>query len=193
MKKMPTLFVKLFDSNGKVIFPVTRDVTQGCEWVLNGEGIATRKWDGTCCMVKDGELYARFDYKVGRSLPDGAIPCQDKPDEHTGHFPHWVKVTSDNANYKWHWTAFQKDPLLENGTYELCGQHFQNNIDKACESGDVLIRHGEDILNVERTYDGIKNFLFENVIEGIVFHRENGDMCKIKRSDFCIPWGNKKQ
>ena len=55
MKKIPTLFVREFE-NHKII-RVTEQVTPGMEWVLNGDGIATIKWDGTCCMIKNGELY----------------------------------------------------------------------------------------------------------------------------------------
>ena len=32
----------------------------------------------------------------------------------------------------------------------------------------------------------------DNYMEGIVFHRENGEMCKIKRSDFGFKWRVKK-
>ncbi len=33
---------------------------------------------------------------------------------------------------------------------------------------------------------------FENhSIEGIVFYRSNGEMCKIKRSDFGLEWNSK--
>ena len=44
-------------------------VHEGCEWVLNGEGYPTEKLDGTCCMIKDNQLYRRYDYKEGRTLP----------------------------------------------------------------------------------------------------------------------------
>lgn len=34
----------------------------------------------------------------------------------------------------------------------------------------------------------IHRYLETHMIEGIVFHRGNGDMCKIKRSDFGFTW-----
>ena len=189
MKKMKTLFLRTFD--GHNIKNTENIVSEGCEWVLNGEGIATLKLDGTCCLINEGKIFARFDYKPGRNLPDGAIPCQEKADEITGHFPHWVEVT-DQPQYKYHKLAFEKQPNLENGTYELCGPHFNNNPEKKEE--DVLIKHGSIILeNVPRNYEGIKQYLSENNIEGIVFHRENGDMCKIKRSDFGFTWNKKEK
>lgn len=190
MKKMPTLFIRKFENNR--IIGVSDEVVEGCEWVLKGEGVPTQKLDGTCCLVKDGVLYARYDYKVGRKLPDGAIPCQDKPDETTGHFPHWVRVTNQ-PQYKWYRLAFEKQSSvnpLEDGTYELIGVHFQNNPEKV-EDGDILVKHGSIILDeVPRTFEGIRDYLASHNIEGIVFHRGNGDMCKIKRSDFGFEWNN---
>ena len=40
MKKMPTLFIREFAPNGGIL-RVTEEVTPGCEWVLNGEGVPT--------------------------------------------------------------------------------------------------------------------------------------------------------
>lgn len=37
---------------------------------------------------------------------------------------------------------------------------------------DNLIKHGIDIIEVERTFDGMKQYLEENYIEGIVFWKE---------------------
>lgn len=188
MKKMPTLFVRKYDEKGKAIFPVTREVTPGCEWVLNWEGVASRKWDGTCCLVLGGEIYKRFDYKPGRALPEGAIPCQECADEITGHWPHWVKCDPDNPQDKWHLEAFSRYRCLPEGTYELCGVHFNKNKDRFCFDGDDLIRHGKDVIYVGRTYEEIRDYLKADHIEGIVFARGNGDMCKIKRTDFGFPW-----
>lgn len=188
MKKMKTLFKRTFE--GHNVANTVNEVTEGCEWVLNGEGVATRKLDGTCCLVKGGKIFARFDYKKGRKLPDGAIPCQEKPDDITGHFPHWVEV-KDQPQYKWHKRAFEKTNGLEDGTYELIGEHFQDNPEQV-KQGDILVKHGSIVLdNVPRTFEGIKEYLRTHEIEGIVFHRGNGDMCKIKRTDFNFMWNNK--
>ena len=100
MKKIPTLFVKLYDDKGRYI-GISRNVTPGMEWVLNGEGIATIKYDGACCAIIGGKFYKRFDAKNGRKIPDGAIPCQETPDPITGHWPHWVAVDSNNPADKW--------------------------------------------------------------------------------------------
>lgn len=191
VQKMPSLFMRVFE--GKNIVKITQEVTPGCEWVLLGEGVATRKYDGTCCLIDKGEIYKRFDLKPGRKLPLNAIPCQKEADPITGHFPHWVKCDPADPSDQWHVKAFQANPDLEDSTYELCGVHFQKNIDNLTVDNDTLIKHGATTLEVERTFDGIKQFLEKNEIEGIVFHRGNGEMCKIKRSDFGFPWGNSKR
>ena len=187
MKKMPTLYKRIFDNHEKV--GIENIVTPGCEWVERNEGIATQKLDGTCCLIQDNKIYARFDFKPGRKLPENAVPCQEKADEITGHFPHWVLV-EEQPQYKYHKIAFEKlkkeNPQYENGTYELCGPHFNRNPEKLEE--DTLLKHGCIILDVPRTFNGIKQFLFENNIEGIVFHNTDGSMCKIKRSDFGFKW-----
>lgn len=159
MKKIKTLFQRVIVNHEIIdILPIVAD---GCEWVMKGEGIATRKLDGTACMVKNGRLFARYDFytivrgkrKKQRTLPEGAIPCQDKPDEITGHFPHWVPVDT-KPEYKWHRIAFENQQPLEDGTYELVGEHFKGNPEHI-ETGDKLIKHGSIILEgVPRTFGG---------------------------------------
>ena len=139
--------------------------------------------------MKDGKIYRRYDYKKGRTLPQGAIPCQQEPDSVTGHFPHWLLCTKNDSNAKYYLEAFerQKQNNLENGTYELIGKHINANPYNL--DTDILEKHGNRILeNVPRDYEGIRQYLEEHYLEGIVFYRENGEMCKIKRSDFGFPW-----
>ena len=47
MKKIQTLFVRDWDGDRRYVLP---EVAPGCEWVLKGEGVPTRKYDGTCVM-----------------------------------------------------------------------------------------------------------------------------------------------
>lgn len=185
MKKMKTLFERQFENHK--ITKCLNKVQEGCEWVINGEGYATEKIDGTCCLIQDNILYKRFDYKTGRKLPKGAIPCQEKADEITGHFPHWVKVDEKNPSDKYHIQAFKEKDNWENGTYELIGKHIQGNPYNL--ENDVLEKHGLRILeNVPRDYQGLKEYLEKHYIEGIVFYRSNGEMVKLKRSDFGFNW-----
>ena len=54
MKKIPTLFKRVFD-DGAVY--MAEEVTPGLEWVLEGEGEATEKVDGSCTAIIDGKFY----------------------------------------------------------------------------------------------------------------------------------------
>ena len=107
----------------------------------------------------------------------------------TGHFPHWVLVDPASPADKWFWSALINTPWVkEDGTYEAVGLHFNGNPYNMDD--DFLEKHGRIVLwNVPRDYVGLKAYLFaHDDIEGIVWHRGNGDMCKLKRSDFGYPW-----
>lgn len=183
MKKIPTLFVRVFED--KHIKSINREVTSGMEWVLDGEGIATIKKDGSCCAVIDGLFYKRYDAKRGKKPPLGAIPCSD-PDPVTGHWPHWVRVDESNPGNKWFLEAYKNSTDLIDGTYEAIGPHFQTNpydLNK-----DILYRHGSELVTVNRSFDDIKEYLRTHAIEGIVFWKDGEPQCKIKRSDFGFKW-----
>ena len=189
MKKIPTLFVRTFD-NHKITGISPELSSESLRWVLNGEGDATIKIDGTCCAIIDGKFYKRYDAKEGRVPPEGAIPC-DNPDPITGHWPHWVLVDENNPNDRWYIEAKKNtDTELTDGTYEAIGPHFQRN--PYCLGADVLERHGTRKVNVERTFDGIRTYLENNFIEGLVFWKDGVPQCKIKRSDFGLPWNPKR-
>lgn len=47
---------------------VRNEVTPGCEWVLAGEGIPTRKFDGSACMIENQQMFKRYDAKNGKIL-----------------------------------------------------------------------------------------------------------------------------
>ena len=59
MKKMPTLFHREFQDHH--VISISQEVTPGLEWVLAGEGVATEKIDGACCVIIDGVFYKRYD------------------------------------------------------------------------------------------------------------------------------------
>ena len=191
MKKIPTLFERVYD-HGKIV-DILPNVTEGMEWVLNGEGKATLKIDGACCAIINGEFYKRYDAKNGKPVPEGAIKCQEEADPITGHLPCWVKCDRNNPADKWFWAAYDKTPYFIDGTYEATGKHFQGNpyhLDY-----DFLYPHrphlGNTIDDVERTFEGIKKYLSEHHIEGIVFWKDGEPKCKIKRSDFGFEWNRK--
>lgn len=183
MKKIISLFQRNYDGDRLV----RNEIVPGAEWVVNGEGVATRKFDGTCCMIRNGNLYKRYDVKKGKTHPDGFEPAQE-PDAVTGHWPGWLPV-NNNTEDRWHIEAAKATMNFHvaggnyyDGTYELCGpkingnpEHFENH---------VLIRHGVEILpDVPRDYEGLKKYL-DGSIEGIVWHHPDGRMVKIKAKDF---------
>lgn len=184
MKKIPTLFERVFE-NHKVV-GITDKVAPGMEWVLQGKGVATVKFDGSCCAIINGEFYKRYDAKKGKKPPKGAIPCCD-PDPVTGHHPHWVKVDENNPADKWFVEAYNNSPKpLRNGTYEAIGLHFNGN--PYGLYSDQLVAHGCWIVPVVRDFDGIRENLSNHAIEGLVFWKDGEPMCKIKRTDFGFDW-----
>ena len=187
MKKIPTLFERIFE--GHKIVGITEKVYPGMEWVLEGKGVATVKWDGSCCAIIDGELYKRYDAKNGKKPPEGAIPCCD-PDPITGHWPHWVKVNAALPSDKWLIQAFNEyansESNIQDTTYEAVGKHFNGNPYNM--AGDTLIKHGIHLIKPQRTFEGIRDFLKAEPIEGIVFWKDGEPMCKIKRTDFGFEW-----
>ena len=185
MKKIPTLFERTFE-NQRVVC-ITNNVILGMEWVLDGEGVATIKIDGSCCAIIDGVYYKRYDAKKGKKPPAGAVPCCE-PDAITGHHPHWVKVDFENSADKWFVRAYENTlfDVPSDGTYEAIGLHFQSNPYGLCD--DILEKHGVKHIEVERTFDGIRQYLSDNCIEGIVFWKDGEPRCKIKRTDFGLEW-----
>jgi len=178
MKKISTLFKKDPNDLGRVI----NEINPENEWAFTN-GIPTRKYDGTACAVINGDLYKRYDVKKGRNVPHSAIPCQE-PDEITGHWPHWIRCYINEKADQYHFKAFDIAPELPEGTYELCGPKIQGNPEQLSEH--YLIKHGSGKLEInDLSFEGIKQFLTDNDIEGIVFHERGGDrMCKIRKSDF---------
>lgn len=184
MIKIPCLFVREF--HDKRSFTLTRDVTPGCEWVIAGEGRATRKWDGTAVSIIDGRAYARYDAKHGKPAPAGAIACGD-PDPVTGHWPHWV--LADRPQDVWIRAAVASVPAgLFDGTYEAVGPKIGGNAEGL--ASQHLMPHGGvlDELNPVRSWDGLRDFLVQRNMEGIVFHHGDGRMAKIRRDDYGFPW-----
>lgn len=193
MKKIPTLFERVY--YGHKIIDILPNITPGCEEAfINGD--ATVKIDGSCCAIIDGTLYKRYDCKKGKTPPEGAIACCD-PDPVTGHWPHWVKVSMSDPSDKWFADAYKNtfsEKPAEHGivTYEAIGPHFQGN--PYGLSLDILEPHGRIVETaLDRTFEGVKSYLEEHEIEGIVFWLNGEPVCKIKRSDFGLEWPIKKR
>jgi hypothetical protein len=182
MKKIPTLFQRNYETDRLV----RDEVTPGCEWVIQGEGIATRKLDGTCCLVRDGKLYKRYELKPGRIPPTGFEPVS-AVDTETGKVPGWVPV-GDGPEDQWHREALHLPYILRDGTYELVGPKVQGNPEHydyhtlwAHKAGDLTFH---PLQEPPRDFAGLRAFLSTIDIEGIVWHHPDGRMAKIKGRDF---------
>lgn len=168
------------------------EITPGAEWVVAGEGRATRKFDGTCCMFREGILYKRYEVKPGGIPPLGFEPASEV-DPITGKQQGWV-VVSDGPEDQWHMKAFNMAldridvGFPPDGTYELVGPKIQGNPERY--KWHELIPHGaEELFDVPTDFYGLRCYLIANDIEGIVWHRPDGRMVKIKGKDFGIKRG----
>lgn len=176
MKKIISLFQRNYDGDRLV----RDEVVPGAEWVALGEGAATRKFDGTCCMVRSGRLFKRYDAKKGKTPPAGFEAAQE-PDATTGHWPGWLPV-GDGPDDRWHREAFSGCSNLSDGTYELCGPKIQGNPEGF--ASHTLVLHGSELVEIPRDFEGIRRILIAGKIEGVVWHHPDGRLVKIKRKDF---------
>lgn len=180
MKKIISLYVRNYEGDRLV----KDEVVPGAEWVADGEGIATRKYDGTCCLVKDRKLLKRYEVKKGGVPPFGFIPANEE-DSKTGKTQGWVEVGWGSED-KYHREAVGGNPDkvdLSNGTYELVGPKIQGNIENY-DSHQLINHEYAEIIHPPRTFEEIKNWLSDKNIEGIVWHHPDGRMVKIKKKDF---------
>lgn len=188
MKKIISLFQRNYDGDRLV----RDEIVPGAEWALRGEGVATRKFDGTCAMIRGGVLYKRYDLKASKGRhtpPDRWEPAQPEPDPVTTSWPGWVQVDASNPSDCYFIEALSgSEP---DGTYELCGPKVNGNPEGL--EKHTLVRHGEEELTVPLSFDGIRTYLSENYIEGIVWHHPDGRMVKIKTKDFGLKRENNKE
>lgn len=196
MKKIPTVFEREYE-NHKVVGISDKFTSFETEYEFK-HGIATVKWDGSCCAVIDGKLYKRYDAKKGKKPPVGAIPCCD-PDPITGHHPHWVAVSLSNPADKWFVEAYRYYQnkvypsgfdTIPDGTYEAIGKHFNGNPYEM--NFDTLVAHGVVVIpHLPRTFEAVRDYLKDHHIEGIVFWLDGEPKCKIKKTDFGFEWNGK--
>lgn len=182
MKKIPTLFERTEDRRH-----VTDVVTPGCEWVLAGEGVATRKYDGTCVLVRrDGlavNAYARREVKPGKDAPPHFVLADYDPE--TGKTVGW-EPAGQSGFAKFIDEAVNAHPLLTPGTYELIGPKIQGNPEGV--ETHQLVAHATaeryPAMNCPKGYDELRSALTALSWEGIVWHHPDGRMVKLKRRDF---------
>lgn len=170
MKKIPCLFV-IDHSTG---FATTE---RAVDWV--DEAIPTRKWDGTACLIRNGILYKRYDCKRGRTPPKDFEPCEIAPDPITLHWPGWVPIGPHDY---WHKEVASLGTYPD-GTYELCGPKVNGNPEKL--DRHMLLAHGfPRYYSVPTDWLGLRNWLSDMDIEGLVWHHPDGRMCKLRKDHY---------
>ena len=177
MRKIPTIYLR--DYTRKPYY-VTNEINPICAWVFAGDGVATRKLDGTCCLIENGVLFKRRELRLGEKRPPDFVEADHDPV--TGKTAGWVPV-GDGPEDRWHREAFASFES-DDGTYELIGPKINGNREKV--DRHVLVRHGEGMAGPiplkERTRAAIQAAIGD--FEGLVFHHPDGRMAKIKAKDF---------
>lgn len=178
MKKIPTIFERDWEGDRSRVLD---KLNPECAWVFAGEGSATLKQDGTCCMVRTGRLFKRREFHDKDARPPNFEVTES--DAMTQKTVGWIPV-GDGPEDRYHREAFlESDRTFPDGTYELLGPKIQGNPEHA--SCHTLIPHGVKIMTVvPRDYGGLRAWLEGRDMEGIVFHHPDGRMAKIKLRDF---------
>lgn len=176
MKKIPTLFLRDFPDNPA---RVTREPHPDCGWVFGGEGVATRKYDGTCCRFDGTAWWKRREVKQGRPDPAGFELAEADPvtEKRMG----WEPVTDRD---RWHQEAIGELAAPQPGTYELVGPKIQGNPEGFPAHALLAHAEAEQLADCPRDFDGLAAWLAAFRGEGLVFHHPDGRMAKIKRRDF---------
>jgi len=183
MEKIPTMFDRGPD------FKVVDQIRAGCEWVLEGEGVATEKLDGTNIRltIRNGEC-VRVEKRRNPT----------KLQKSKGIIDGWYVDADPYANEdKWIFVAvkdteFARWPDGEHPS-EAMGPSIQGNplgLEK-----HVCVPFNIDVPSYDatpRSFSGLREFLASlesryspnHLAEGIVFHHPDGRRAKIKRRDF---------
>ena len=198
MNKTPSVFLR----NPENMSELLDEPNPLAQWVFDGEGVATRKYDGTCVMLDaDGHWWARREVKKDKTPPPNWIPVE--VDDITGKRMGWEPVEQSGiikhfqealANAEAECAA--KGWTINPGTYELCGPKINGNPENYPEH--CLISHAEaERIEVgawaqdkSRDPEVIKELLKKTIPylgwEGVVWHHPDGRMAKLKISDFGI-------
>lgn len=196
MKKMDCIFKRIYFTRNLESISEQRDkqhnrylaideINPSCQWVFDGEGIPTIKWDGTAVLIhKNGQIATAqnddgvFEYlghvlqayqryasteSLTKDVMDskGWLLADVRKDN--GRHIYWIPVKD-----KWILEAFQNyfnreamsGNLIFEGTYEAIGPKINNNRYKA--DRHTLIRHGWGngcFDSMTLSYTGIKEFL----------------------------------
>ena len=182
MQKIPTIFERDWEGDKSRVLD---QIVPGCEWVFEGEGKATRKYDGTC-MMYDGKWWARREVKDGKTAPPGFVSIGH--DHLTLKNVGWQPIEdAPFAKFAAEAIAAKPDFAWDHGTYELIGPKVNKNPEKVPEHRLIFHLDAEVFEVPIRNFAQIRDTIDVNGIEGLVFHHEDGRrMAKIKGRDFGI-------
>lgn len=182
---------------------VTDAVEPGSEWVLAGEGTATRQYDGYCVLfdpllgvnglgvpiARTPELQGWWRrVTIGRqgiNRPTDLVPLQVDADR--DHLIGWEPA--DAAPWARHLAvavaALTDGPRV--GTHELIGPAINRNPERVPRP--TLIAHADaDVVDAPREYEALRAWLAAQSYKGVVWHWQQPDgtvrMVKARRRDF---------
>lgn len=183
MEKIPTIF-----DRGES-FKVEDRRRAGCEWVFDGEGLATEKLDGTNIrLTLRSGLVVRVEKRRNPS----------KLQKERGVVDAWyVDADEHGSEDKWIFEAVRRTDATSwpDGEHsaEAIGPHIQGN-PLGLDAPTVVPFNlwAPTFEDVPRTFEGLREFLATadsrlspgHLAEGIVFHHPDGRRAKIKRKDF---------
>jgi hypothetical protein len=180
MKKIPTIFERDWDGDRSRVLDKPNPAAA---WVFAGEGVATRKYDGVCCMYDGTRWFKRREVKPGAAEPPDFVFVNT--DEETGKTIGWVPIRSDAPEDRYMVEATHRSTAGPTpGTYEFLGPKSQGNVEKLDAHRMQLHADAMPFHDAPRTFDELPAFLAEHDIEGLVWHHPDGRMAKIKKRDF---------
>lgn len=188
MNKIPTMF-KRDPDNRSTVLP---EILPECQWVLDGEGVITRKWEGTCVMLDDeGNWWARREVKKNKTSPPNYMYIST--DKNSGAMMGYEPIQQSSFAGP-HEEALRSMPrnIWDTGTYELVGPKINGNPEGV--EIHTLLSHDDAPrfkAKFERTFEDLKALVIELGLEegweGIVVHHEDGQrMAKLKFRDFKV-------
>jgi hypothetical protein len=181
VRKIPTVFLRDPENQDRLL----RAVHPACGWVLDGEGVALHKADGTCMLLGvDRRWWARRQVKPGKTAPPEYVEVDF--DETTGKRFGWEPVEQSGYVKMWSAALHASEVPPEHrmpGTYELVAPTIGQN-PEGVEHPTLLFHETLPVRpDAPRDYDGLRDWLATYPGEGVVFHHKDGRMAKIKRRD----------
>ncbi len=184
MQKIPTLFERDWNGDRSLVLDIPNP-SADVQWVFDGEGVATRKWDGVCTMRDEDGWWTRREITPKKpSVPD--VFKAISVDHATGSAIGWIPI-EDSGFAKWHAQAFVPGGAsapVYHGTYELVGPRINGNPEQLGEHQLIPHAHTQEFPDAPRSFALLAVFFYSHDIEGLVWHHDDGRMAKIKRRDF---------